>query len=241
MRRRSFLCLCFRIFFRRFLTTLAIHTPSLLPRAEAVNGTTVRVSLVESHVIKTVIKNAEVTQRPEKCQENARLRAFVVLSRSRYNGPMVRSHLSLFSLLLLLVVAAAGCQFFSSDKKVSADHARFERIVQAVEALRLAYEKHNFDAIRKLTLPLKGFQRFEGQIQRDFDTYPTISLNVTIERIYIQGDRIRVNVRWEGTWQRSLQETPVTDQGHGVWVWSGTQDILLASVEGAMPFGKAGR
>ena len=29
MRRRSFLCLCFRIFFRRFFTTLAICTPSL--------------------------------------------------------------------------------------------------------------------------------------------------------------------------------------------------------------------
>lgn len=154
---------------------------------------------------------------------------------------MVRRHLSLFSLLLILVVATAGCQFFSSDKKVSADHARFERIVKAVEALRVAYEKHNFDAIRKLTLPLKGFQQFEVQIQRDFDTYPTIALNVTIERIHIQRDRIKVNVRWEGKWQRSPQDAPVTDQGHGVWVWSGTKDILLASVEGATPFGKAGR
>ena len=35
MRRRSFLCLCFRIFFRRFFTTLAIQTPSVLPQAEA--------------------------------------------------------------------------------------------------------------------------------------------------------------------------------------------------------------
>ncbi len=74
MRRRSFLCLCFRIFFRRFFTTLAIHTPSFLPQAETGNCTTVRVSLtVESHVIKTVIKNAEVTQRPKKCQEKARV------------------------------------------------------------------------------------------------------------------------------------------------------------------------
>lgn len=154
---------------------------------------------------------------------------------------MIRHRLSLFSLLLLLVMVMTGCQFFSSDKKVSADHERFERIVQAVEALRVAYEKRNFDAIRKLLLPLKGFQQFEVQIQRDFDTYPTISLNVTIERIYIQRDRIKVNVRWEGVWQRSPQDTPVTDQGHGVWVWSGTKDILLASVEGATPFGKAGR
>ncbi len=154
---------------------------------------------------------------------------------------MVRSHVFFFSLPLLLAVILTGCQFFSSDKKFSEDHARFERIVQAVETLRSAYEQQKLDVIRKLMLPLEGFQRLEGQIQRDFDTYSTISLNVTIERIYIQGERIAVNVRWEGEWQRSPEETPVTDRGHGVWVWSGTKDILLAGVEGAMPFGKAGR
>lgn len=154
---------------------------------------------------------------------------------------MVRSSLLSFSLLLLLVVAVTGCQFFSDDKKVSKDHARFERIVQVVETLRSAYEQQKFDAIQKLMLPLQGFQQLEGQIQRDFDTYATISLLVTIERIYIQGERIKVNVRWDGAWQRSPEETPVTDSGHGVWVWTGTKDILLAGVEGAMPFGKAGR
>ena len=154
---------------------------------------------------------------------------------------MVRSRLSLFSPLLILVVLMTGCQFFSGDKKVSADHERFERIVQAVETLRSAYEQQKFDAIRKLMLPLQGFQQLEGQIQRDFDTYATISLNVTIERIYIQRERIKVNVRWEGAWQRSPEVAPVTDQGHGVWVWKGTKDILLAGVEGATPFGKAGR
>ena len=68
----------------------------------------------------------------------SRLTGFVVLSRSRYNGRMSRYHLSFFSLFLILVVVMTGCQFFSNDKKFSADHfpqavdhARFERIVQA--------------------------------------------------------------------------------------------------------------
>ena len=154
---------------------------------------------------------------------------------------MVRSRFRLFSVLLLLVVAITGCQFFSSDKKVSADHERFERIVQAVETLRSAYEQQKLDAIQKLMLPLKGFQQLESQIQRDFDTYSTISLHVAIERIHIQKERIKVNVRWKGAWQRSPEVAPVTDHGHGVWVWTGSKDILLAGVEGAMPFGKAGR
>jgi len=145
------------------------------------------------------------------------------------------------SLSLLLVVVLSGCQFFSSDKKVSKDHERFERIVQAVETLRSAYEQQKFDAIQKLMLPLQGFQELEGQIRRDFDTYAAISLQVTIERIYMKGERTKVNVRWEGAWQRSPEETPVTDRGHGVWVWSGKKDMLLAGVEGATPFGKADR
>ena len=166
---------------------------------------------------------------------------FEVLTGSRYNGPMVRSHLLFFSLLLFLAVAITGCQFFSSDKKVSKDHERFERIVQAVETLRSAYEQQKFDAIQKLMLPLQGFQQLEGQIQRDFDTYATISLRVAIERIYIKREQIKVNVRWDGVWQRSPAETPVVESGHGVWVWKGTKDILLAGVEGAMPFGKTDR
>ena len=154
---------------------------------------------------------------------------------------MIRYRLSLISLLLILVMTAAGCQFFSSDKKVSADHARFERIVQAVETLRATYEQQKFDAIQKLMLPLQGFQQLEGQIQRDFDTYATISLRVAIERIYIKREQIKVNVRWDGVWQRSPAETPAVESGHGVWVWQGTKDILLAGVEGAIPFGKADR
>ena len=154
---------------------------------------------------------------------------------------MIRHHLSLFSVWLILVVVLSGCQFFSDDKKVSKDHERFERIVQAVETLRSAYEQQKFDAIQKLLLPLEGFQQLEGQIQRDFDTYATISLRVAIERIYIKREQINVNVRWEGTWQRLPEEAPELDQGHGVWIWKGTKDILLAGVEGAMPFGKAGR
>ena len=72
MRRRSFLCLCFRIFFRRFLTTLAIHTPSFLPRAEAENFSSNRGPLAKRHMMKQAPKLAEVTQRPKKCQEKAR-------------------------------------------------------------------------------------------------------------------------------------------------------------------------
>ena len=139
-----------------------------------------------------------------------------------------------------LVVLGVGCQS-KDDHKYPEDHARFERIVQAVETLRAAYATHNLDAIRKLMLPLKEFQPIQRQIQQDFDAYSVISLTMTIERIHIQEAWITVNVRWAGEWQRSPQEPPVTDRGHGILVWSGTEVVLLAGLEGALPFGIAGR
>lgn len=172
------------------------------------------------------------------------LPAFVVFSRSRYNGRMSRAHsdLSLFSLglFLSLVVFVAGCQS-KDDHKYPADHARFERIVEMVETLRSAYEEQNLDAIKKLMLPLQDFQRIQSAIQRDFATYSAISLATTIERIYIQEAWVRVNVRWEGEWQRLPEETLVTGRGHGILVWSGTEVLLLAGMEGDLPFGMASR
>ncbi len=218
-------------------------------------------------MIKTGAGKPELTQRSRRCQEkrgfvhrvgfNTNLTAvrampellsllphFVVSSRSRYNGLMSRSHSGLSSftwaLFLSLVVFMAGCQS-KDDHKYPEDHARFERIVEAVDALRSAYEKQNLDAIRKLMLPLKGFQRLQREMQQDFATSSSISLTMTIERIYVQEAWVTVNVRWEGEWQRSPEETLVTGHGHGILVWSGTQVILLAGVEGDLPFGMASR
>ena len=72
MRRRSFLCLCFRIFFRRFLTTLAIHTPSFLPQAEAGNCSPIGVSLVERHAIETGMEKWRGNTASREVSRNAR-------------------------------------------------------------------------------------------------------------------------------------------------------------------------
>lgn len=138
-----------------------------------------------------------------------------------------------------LVVFGLGCQ--SKKQKYPEDHARFERIVKAVEALRSAYEGQNPGALQELMLPSEGLQRLQSDIQQDFSAYASISLTMTIERIYIQGERATVNVRWEGEWQPSPEEKPVTNRGHGMLIWSGRQVILLVGVDGNVPFGMAAR
>ena len=139
--------------------------------------------------------------------------------------------------LFAILVIAPGCK--SKELQYPEDHARFERIVKAGEDLRKAYEEKNADALRELMLPLDGLDRLQLEIQKDFNTYADIELEFTIERMAIKGGLATVNVRWEGTWKRQPQDLGIAGQGHVVLIWSGKQVILLADVDGDLPFGMA--
>ena len=148
--------------------------------------------------------------------------------------------------ILSLFFLLHGCSnFFTLESKLPRfpeDHARFERIVNAIEKLRQAYVGKNVDELRELMLPLDVLQRLHVEIEKDFSVYAEIDLDFTIERMAIKGGRAVVNVRWEGEWKRQAAELiGLTGQGHGVLVWSGRQVILLADVDGDLTFGMATR
>ncbi len=140
-----------------------------------------------------------------------------------------------------LVLFAAGCQ--SKTSNYPEDHVHYERIVEAVAALRAAYANRNLQALQALLSPSQHLDQLQRDAQQDFSAYAAISLNLTIERLYIQGDLATVNVRWEGAWQDVPEETEssVTDRGHGVLVWSGRDVVRLERVAGNLPFGMANR
>jgi len=141
--------------------------------------------------------------------------------------------------LVAILFFLPGCK--SKLPQYPEDHARFERIVKAVEDLRKAYEEKNEDALRELMLPLDGLERLQLEIQKDFNAYADIDMEFTIERMTINGGRATVNIRWEGTWKRKPQDVGIVGQGHGVLIWSGKQVILLADIDGDLPFGMATR
>ena len=162
---------------------------------------------------------------------------------SRYNGLMRQFRFILswvgWGLAVGLITLGLGCQ--SDKQKYPEDHARYERIINAVEALRSAYKDRNTDAFGKLLLTSEGLQRLQSDVQGDVSAYSSISLTMTIERIYVRDERATVNVRWEGKWQPSSEEKLVTDQGHGILIWHGTETVLLEEVGGNVPFGMAAR
>ena len=81
----------------------------------------------------------------------------------------------------------------------------------------------------------------EAEARQDFAQFSTIQLDLNIDRITIDGNRISAFISWQGKWQRSTQEPGDQARGLGVLLWSGNQVILLRGVEGDLPFGMAAR
>ena len=141
--------------------------------------------------------------------------------------------------VLCLTGFLASCS--STPPRYPESHARFERIVEAVNSLQQAYTSHDMQTTKDLLLPLESLVAWEQSIQRDFQTYPDIALDLSIDRIVINGDLISVQVSWLGEWKESPENQSVKARGHGTLHWSGTHVILLTGVEGDLPFGMADR
>jgi hypothetical protein len=154
-------------------------------------------------------------------------------------SPVPFSSLMVCGVFFSLLLFVPGCS--SKTPQYPEDHARFERIVEAIEGLREAYQEKDSEALRELMLPLEGLERLQMEMKKDFNTYAEIDLEFTIERMAIKGGRVTVNIRWEGEWKQQASDAGITEQGHGVLIWSGRQVILLADVDGDLPFGMATR
>ena len=150
-----------------------------------------------------------------------------------------------FGIWALLVVfggvslGETGCS--TKTPKYPEDHARFQRVVQAIKTLEAAYVNKDTPAIHEILLPLEQLEILEAEARKDFAQFPIIQLDLNIDRIIVEGDRISAFVSWQGKWQRSTQEPGDQAIGQGVLLWSGNQVILLRGVEGDLPFGMAAR
>jgi hypothetical protein len=139
----------------------------------------------------------------------------------------------------IVCLSETGCS--TKTPKYPEDHARFQRVVQAIKTLETAYVNKDTPAFHELLLPLEQLETLEAEARQDFAQFSTIQLDFTIDRIIVDGNRISAFISWQGKWQRSTQELSDQARGQGVLLWSGNQVILLRGVEGDLPFGMASR
>jgi hypothetical protein len=141
--------------------------------------------------------------------------------------------------LVWIFAPMLGCS--SKDVRYPQDHARYQRIDAAVEAFRKAYVRKDLSALQALMLPMESLERVEADVQKDFQSFEEIAMDVAIERIMIEGETVDVYVHWQGQWKRTPEDAGVRGRGHGMLRWVGVQSILLKSVEGDLPFGMSVR
>jgi hypothetical protein len=144
-----------------------------------------------------------------------------------------------FFALALLAGPVSGCS--KKEPRYPADHERFQRIDAAIEALRSAYVRKNLSAIQSMFLPSGKLDRVEQEVAKDFETFQEITLDLSIDRIVIDGEMIDVYVHWQGLWKRNETDTGLRGRGHGMFRWTGEHSILLHSVDGDVPFGMSSR
>jgi hypothetical protein len=141
----------------------------------------------------------------------------------------------LASLVALVTVTGSGC----SGKTIQypEDHERYKRIDQAVDSLRQFYELKNASRMADLMVPTEQIDRLQRDVDSDFESFSSIQLAFSIERIMIDGDDVDVFVHWQGLWKRDADDPGLRQRGHTRLQWVGTQSILLRGVQGDSPFG----
>lgn len=137
--------------------------------------------------------------------------------------------------LIVLAVVVVGCP--SKTIRYPAEHERLLRIDQALDSLRSAYQRKDRSGFHSMLLPLDQLDDLRRQVDMDFETFSTISLEFKIERVMIEKDDIDVFIHWQGTWKRDANDMGIRQRGHARLQWVGTQSILLRGAQGDLPFG----
>ncbi|MEO6202971.1 MAG: hypothetical protein ABIU05_19795 [Nitrospirales bacterium] len=148
----------------------------------------------------------------------------------------LNKHLFVLFITIPILISLAGTGCSKKAPKYPEDHARFQRVVKAIKTLEKAYVNRDASGFQELLLPLENLDLLEAKVREDFATFSTIQVDLTIDRMVIDGDRISAFVSWQGNWERTPQEAPAQASGHGILLWSGNQVILLRGIEGDLPF-----
>ena len=135
----------------------------------------------------------------------------------------------------MVTVIGSGCG--GKTIQYPEDHERYKRIDQAVESLRQFYELKNASRMADLMVPTEQIDRLQRDVDSDFESFSSIQLAFSIERIMIDGDDVDVFVHWQGLWKRDADDPGLRQRGHTRLQWVGTQSILLRGIQGDSPFG----
>lgn len=149
---------------------------------------------------------------------------------------LLKRNVLLVALSLFALVIASGC---GKDEVVppSAELVRANRALDVLDGMEKAYKARDMKGVMGPVSPdfRGGAAGFETGVRKDMETYPSVSLNVNVDRVVESGNDVAVAFHWYGRWtDRSGKVTE--GRGNTVFTFTDTGEMRLASVTGDNPF-----
>jgi hypothetical protein len=132
------------------------------------------------------------------------------------------------TLVLLLVLAALGACSKKEVKPQSEDSKLAVEAFSAAEGMRKAYVAKDFEALRKYATE-DGYR----SIEKHFGDFDKAELEFANRWVEIEGERLTLNVAWEGTWTVRGEER--NGRGMAVFQFEG-RPLKLERILRASPF-----
>lgn len=136
------------------------------------------------------------------------------------------------SIALLLVVSFlfiwGACS--KEVKQPSEDSLLALEALALIDSIKSAYVRKDLDSLRKFTTE-EGFDA----LRKDIKDFESAELSFTPKRVEIDGERLSVNLMWEGKWKAEGLSTAA--HGLAVFVFVG-KPLMLQAIELSNPFGR---
>ena len=137
----------------------------------------------------------------------------------------------------LLAGLGAGCSK-KEMRKPSDESVRATKALGALQEMDRAYAARDMAGVLKHVSPALagGYSEFESSIRKDMESYPRVSLDMSVERVEDAGDEVSVVFHWFGRWY-DASGREVEGRGNTVFVFRASGEMTLVRIVGDTPYG----
>lgn len=132
----------------------------------------------------------------------------------------------------------AGCGGKEAVKP-TAENVKANKALGVLAEMKKAYVGRDMYGVLNLVSPSLeggGYAEFSGQVRKDIETYKKADLDMTIDRVEINGERVGVVFHWSGKWH-DASGNMAEGRGNSVFTFLDGEKMALVAITGDSPFG----
>ena len=110
------------------------------------------------------------------------------------------SRFLLLSFILLAVLSACAKK---QVVKPSEESIKAKNAIKDISEMQAAYEAKDIKGVLSHVSQdyTRGYAELDTSLRKDFDAYDNISIDLRVDRVEIEGDKVKVVSHWFGTWR----------------------------------------